>query len=295
MTDLCNICPRGCKVEREGAVGFCRMGAKPVLAKAFLHMWEEPCISGSRGSGTVFFSGCNLRCVYCQNYQISHENFGRELTIDQLASVFLSLQNKGAHNINLVTPAHFITQIRDAIHKAEGLKLPVIYNSNGYESIKGMVLMDGIVDVYLPDLKYCTPEVSKKYSGAPDYFQTATQAILEMYRQVGSPVFDNEGIITRGLIIRHLILPGLTRESISILKWIRENLPGDVPVSLMSQYTPYHKASEFPEIDRRITRREYEKVLDSFYRLGFEHGYIQERESASEEYIPEFNLEGLDL
>ncbi len=290
----CAICPRKCDADREKPDGFCGMGGNPVVARAFLHMWEEPCISGTRGSGTVFFSGCNLKCVYCQNYRISHENFGRELTVEQLAAVFLSLQKKGAHNINLVTPSHFTESIREAVRAAEGLKLPVIYNSNGYDSREGLAVMEGIADVYLPDLKYFSPEISGRYSGAPDYFEKASRAVLEMYRQVGAPEFDGDGLITRGLIIRHLILPGLSSESVEILKWIRENLPGDIYISLMSQYTPYYRASEYPEINRRIIRREYEKVLDCFYRLGFEHGYVQERDSACEEYIPEFNLEGLD-
>lgn len=295
MPELCTICPRSCGTDRSRTVGFCGMGGNPVVARAFLHMWEEPCISGTRGSGTVFFSGCNLRCVHCQNHRISHGNFGRELTTEQLASVFLSLQEKGAHNINLVTPAHFVKQIKSALEAANGLKLPVVYNSNGYESPEGLSLMEGVADVYLPDLKYCSPGISSKYSGAADYFKVASAAIQAMYGQVGPPVFNDEGVMTRGMIIRHLILPGLASESVKILRWIRENLPGDVHVSLMSQYTPYHRACEFPEINRRITRREYEKVLDSFYRLGFENGYVQERDSAGEEYIPEFNLEGLDF
>ena len=291
---LCDICPRKCSADREKSGGFCRMGENPVVAKAFLHMWEEPCISGTRGSGTVFFSGCNLKCIYCQNYRISHENFGKELTVEQLASVFLSLQQKGAHNINLVTPVHFVSRIREAVQAAKGLKLPIIYNSNGYESLEGLGAMERIADVYLPDLKYFSPDISRKYSGAADYFENASRAILEMYRQVGPPEFDSDGIIRRGLIIRHLILPGLSGESMKILKWIRENLPDNVYISLMSQYTPYYRACEFPEINRHITRREYEKVLNCFYKLRFEHGYIQERDSACEEYIPEFNLEGID-
>lgn len=291
---LCAICPRKCCADREKPGGFCGTGENPVVARAFLHMWEEPCISGTRGSGTVFFSGCNLKCVYCQNYRISHENFGRELTVEQLAAVFLSLQKKGAHNINLVTPSHYTERIREAVRTAEGLKLPVIYNSSGYDSREGLAAMEGTADVYLPDLKYFNSDISERYSGAPDYFENASRAVLEMYRQVGAPQFDGDGLITRGLIIRHLILPGLSSESVGILKWIRENLPGDIYISLMSQYTPYYRASEYPEINRRIIRREYEKVLDCFYRLGFEHGYVQERDSACEEYIPEFNLEGLD-
>lgn len=291
---LCDVCPRKCSADREISKGFCRMGTNPVVAKAFLHMWEEPCISGIRGSGTVFFSGCNLKCIYCQNYRISHENFGKELTVEQLSSVFLSLQEKGAHNINLVTPVHFVIGIRKAIQAAKDLRLPIIYNSNGYESLEGLSMMEGVSNVYLPDIKYFSPDISRKYSGAEDYFEKASRAVMEMYRQVGPAIFDSDGIIRNGLIIRHLILPGLSADSIKILEWIKKSLPEDVHISLMSQYTPYYKACDFPEINRHITRREYEKVLNCFYRLGFKHGYVQERSSAGEEYIPEFNLEGID-
>lgn len=270
------------------------MGNLPVVAKAFLHMWEEPCISGENGSGTVFFSGCNLRCVYCQNFKISQECYGKEITVGKLSSIFLSLQYKGAHNINLVSPSHYVPQIGQAILKAEGLQIPVIYNSNGYEGIESLKILDGFVNVYLPDLKYYSPEVSGRYSGAPDYFKVAAEAICEMYRQVGTPVLDDDGLIKRGLMIRHLILPGLAGESIKILDWIKANLPGDIIVSLMSQYIPYYRAGDYPEINRRITRREYEKVVNHFIKLGFENGYVQERDSAEEEYIPVFNLEGID-
>lgn len=290
----CNICPKACNANREKSKGFCGMGKLPVVAKAFLHMWEEPCISGTGGSGTVFFSGCNLKCVFCQNYRISQENFGKEISINRLGEIFLSLQQKGAHNINLVNPSHFVEQIRECITGMTDLKIPVIYNSNGYESISALKLMDGVVDVYLPDIKYFSSEVSAKYSGVTDYFKIASQAVIEMYRQVGGPVLDNRGIIKKGLIIRHLILPGHAKESILVLDWIRQNLPNDIYVSLMSQYTPYYKAENYPEISRRIIRREYEKVVDHFMKLGFENGYIQERDSAKEEYIPEFNLEGVE-
>lgn len=291
---MCELCPRGCKVDRNINTGFCSMGSFPVVAKAFLHQWEEPCISGTRGSGTVFFSGCNLKCVYCQNYRISQENFGREITTGKLTEVYAYLKSQGAHNVNLVNPTHFIVQIKESLIDKGDLGIPVIYNSNGYESLKGLKLADGIIDIYLPDLKYFSAEVSRKYSNASDYFETATAAILEMYRQVGNPVLDGDGLVKRGLIIRHLILPGLADESTKVLTWIRNNLPKDVYISLMSQYTPYYHAGCHPEINRRITRREYEKVVNHVYKLGIENGYIQERDSAKEEYIPDFNLEGLD-
>ncbi|MCX7920757.1 MAG: radical SAM protein [Clostridia bacterium] len=290
---MCGICPRGCRVNRDSVAGFCGVGNLPVVAKAFLHKWEEPCISGTNGSGTVFFSGCNLKCVYCQNYQISQENFGREVSIGKLRDIYIFLQAKGAHNINLVNPTHFVSSIRDSLIGLDELEIPVVYNSNGYDSIEGLEYMKGVVDVYLPDLKYFSPETAARYSGASDYFDIATRAILEMYAQVGPPLLDSNGVIRRGLIIRHLILPGQYKESIKILDWIRANLPNDIYISLMSQYTPYYKARCHKEIDRRITTMEYRKVVDHLYKLGLENGYVQERESAKEEYIPDFNLEGV--
>mgnify|MGYP000111710073 CR=1 FL=1 len=291
----CNICPRNCSAKRSKNPGFCCMGEMPVVSKAYLHMWEEPCISGVNGSGTVFFSGCNLKCVFCQNYKISQENFGIEITTDKLAQIFINLQQKGAHNINLVNPTHFVKQIREALQKAEGLKIPVVYNSNGYEKAETLRTMEGMINVYLPDLKYYNPEVSRKYSGASDYFEVATAAISEMYRQVGGVVFDENGLIKKGMIIRHLILPGMAKQSIKILDWIKANLPGDILISLMSQYTPYYKAEKHPEINRRITRYEYDMVVNHCIKIGLDNGYIQERDSAEEEYIPDFNLEGVDF
>lgn len=289
----CIGCPRLCSIDRKDKKGFCSMGQLPVVAKAFLHMWEEPCISGTKGSGTVFFSGCNLKCVFCQNYAISQENFGKEVDITHLAGIFTDLQNKGAHNINLVNPTHFTMQIIECLNQIENLEIPIVYNSNGYESIHGLGALEGKIDVYLPDLKYYSSEVSKKYSGAADYFEIATKAIGEMHRQVGNPVFDEAGMIQKGLIVRHLILPGMAEESMKILDWIHAELPKEVLVSIMSQYTPYYKAECFSEINRRITRREYDRVVNHAYKLGLENGYIQERASAEEEYIPDFNLEGV--
>ncbi len=292
---VCSSCPRKCNADRQSADGFCGTGELPVVAKAFLHPWEEPCISGSRGSGTVFFSGCNLKCVYCQNYRISHENFGSEISIEKLSEIFQKLQEKGSHNINLVTPSHFVRQISLALKLAGTLEIPVVYNSNGYDSLDSLTMMEGMVNVYLPDLKYFSSGVSLKYSGAEDYFETASKALPEMYRQTGPAIFDEDGIMKRGMIIRHLILPGHSGESVKLLEWINANMPEDIHLSLMSQYTPYHKACMHPELNRRITAWEYEKVLGKFYKLGFKNGYVQERESASEEYIPDFNLEGVDF
>lgn len=285
------------------------MGENPVVAKAFLHRWEEPCISGSRGSGTVFFSGCTLRCIFCQNHEISRGGSGKEITAAELAKIFLSLQEKGAHNINLVTPSHFIPAIREALitagkslgvrsdetetqktqrhGKPDRLGIPVVYNTNGYDSGEGLLQMEGLIDVYLPDLKYVSSDLSYEYSGAADYFEKASKAITEMYRQVGSPLFDEDGIIQRGLIIRHLVLPGHVNETLKVLDWIAGNIP-EAHVSLMSQYIPCHIACDHPIIGRCLTRYEYDKVMNRFIRLGL-NGYVQERESASEQYIPDFS------
>lgn len=240
----------------------------------------------------MFFSGCSLKCIYCQNSSISQENFGREISTERLGEIFIELQNRGAHNINLVNPGHFILSIREALLNTK-LNIPVVYNTSSFETLEGLRLMEGLVDIYLPDMKYVSSEVSLKYSSAADYFKYAASAISEMYRQVGKAVFDKDSMIRRGMIIRHLILPGLTRESIKVLDWIKENLPEDIHISLMSQYTPYYRASEYPELNRRITRWEYDKVVNRFYKLGFKNGYIQERNSAEEEYIPDFNLDGV--
>jgi putative pyruvate formate lyase activating enzyme len=296
MGMVCDICPRKCNIDRSKARGFCAMGETPVAARAFLHMWEEPCISGKRGSGAVFFSGCNLKCIYCQNYEISHYGRGREVTVRELADIFLTLRDKGAHNINLVTPTHFVPAIIEALGMAKNpcandrppLDIPVVYNTNAYDSIKQLNMLEKMIDIYLPDLKYISPELSKRYSGAPDYFEKASAAILEMYRQKGAPEFDAEGMMRKGVIIRHLVLPGHTAETMKILEWISANLSKDAYVSLMSQYTPCHLAREHERIGRRITRHEYDRVVSKFIKLGL-NGFVQERESASEEFIPDFD------
>lgn len=292
--EVCEICPRQCKADRKIVRGFCGVGNRPKVAKAFLHKWEEPCISGANGSGTIFFSGCNLKCVFCQNYNISQEYSGKEISIEELSNIYIRLQQMGAHNINLVNPTHYVVQIKKSLEMSSSLNIPVIYNTNAYETIDGLKTVEGLVDVYLPDFKYMEEGIAKKYSGAPNYFEAACTAIKEMYRQVGGPILDENGVVTRGLIIRHLILPGLAGESIRILDYIKNNLPDDIYISLMSQYTPFYRAENYPEINRRITRREYERVLNHFFKLGFENGYVQERESASCEYIPEFDFEGVE-
>lgn len=292
--EKCFVCPRNCSIDREKGTGFCGVGNKPVIAKAFLHKWEEPCISGTNGSGTVFFSGCNLKCIYCQNYSISQECFGKQVTVEKLGEIYLSLKEKGAHNINLVSPTQFIPQIRESLEGVKNLEIPVIYNTNGYENTASIKQLKGCINVYMPDLKYIDSAYSLKYSGAKDYFERASAGLKEMYEQVGGAEFDDNGLIIKGLVIRHLILPGLSSESIKVLDWLKANMRQDVVVSVMSQYTPYYKAESCPEINRRITRWEYDRVVRHFLRLEFEHGYFQERASACEEYIPDFNLEGID-
>ncbi|ADL07602.1 radical SAM protein [Thermosediminibacter oceani] len=296
ILENCRLCPRSCGVNRlKGECGFCGASDRVVVAKAFAHRWEEPCISGDSGSGTVFFSGCNLRCVFCQNYRISQEWFGKAVSEDDLVEIFLNLQAKGVHNINLVTPTIYTPQLAGALKKArqKGLFIPVIWNSNSYENPEALKILEGLVDVYLPDIKYFDSAAARKYSGAGDYFDRAAPAVLEMYRQVGEPVFDDKGIIKRGLIIRHLVLPGLKEDSKKILEWIKSNLPGGVYVSLMSQYMPCYRAGEFPEINRVLSIEEYEEVIDYFFELGLENGFAQEEGANSAKYVPDFDLEGI--
>lgn len=298
MLENCRICPRRCGVNRlKGEKGFCGALDKIVVAKAFAHRWEEPCISGHKGSGTVFFSGCNLKCVFCQNYRISQEWFGKAVEEKDLVEIFLNLQAKGVHNINLVTPTIYTPQLASALEKAKdkGLTVPVVWNSNAYENPEMLQMLEGLVDVYLPDLKYCDETPARKYSNAPDYFRCATKAILEMYRQVGEPVFDEKGMIKKGLIIRHLVLPGLKEDSKKILDFIKSNLPSGVYVSLMGQYMPYFRTSEFPEINRPLPKEEYEEVIEYFFDLGLENGFAQEEGADSPKYVPDFDLEGYDL
>ena len=294
MTD-CRLCPRNCRVNRKERTGFCGEKDGIRCARAALHHWEEPCISGTRGSGTVFFSGCSLKCCYCQNYQISQEGLGKEISPEKLARIFLDLQEQGAHNINLVTGTHFLPGILTALDLARPkLSIPVVYNCGGYEKPEVIRLLDGYVDIYLPDLKYFDPELSARYSGARDYFAQASQAVSAMISQTGSPVFDEDGIMQKGVIIRHMVLPGSRKDSISILHWIRENLPEEgFLLSLLSQYTPFYKSCEYPQINRRLTTYEYDKVLEEAISLGLTKGFMQEKSSAKEEYTPPFDLEGL--
>lgn len=270
------------------------MGEEITAAKAYLHKYEEPPISGTSGSGTVFFSGCNLSCVYCQNYIISQEDFGKQITPEQLSDIFLSLEQKGAHNINLVTPSHFSLPILKALDIAKPkLKIPVVFNSSGYEKPETLKLWDGYIDIYLPDLKYHSSVLSKKYSAAENYFEFAGKAVLEMKRQVGDLVYDDNGLLRKGLVIRHLILPGCYKDSLEILKWISKNISGDFLVSIMNQYTPNSRVKG-TELDRQVSTYEYKKVLTLAEDLGLS-GFSQMRESAESIFTPDFNLEGIDI
>lgn len=294
MIENCQLCPRKCKKNREKEIGFCGGGRNIKIARAALHHWEEPCISGKNGSGTVFFSGCCLQCCFCQNYQISAENFGQEISIERLSEIFLELQDQGAHNINLVNPTHYVPWIIKAIELARPkLKLPIVYNSGGYETLETLSMLNGYIDIYLPDLKYFDSNRSKRYSKASDYFSIATKAIIEMQNQVGKPQLDKQGIMQNGMIIRHMVMPKGYQDSIAVIEWIATHFkPDEIMISLMSQYTPFYKSNEYPEINRRIFSYEYHKVLDKVneYQLN---GFLQEKSSAKEEFTPSFALQGV--
>lgn len=289
--DGCILCPRQCGVDRTERVGYCGSGSLPKVARAAKHHWEEPCISGTEGSGTVFFSGCTLGCVFCQNREISRGGTGREVTIEHLADIFKRLEGQGVHNLNLVTPTHFTPQILQALELSKPT-VPVVMNCGGYERVETLRQWEGKVQVYLPDLKYFSPELSAKYSAAPDYFAVASKAIMEMHRQQPQLVWEGD-LLKRGLIIRHLVLPGCMKDSLQILDFLDNHLPKDsFLLSLMSQYTPTENCKQFPEINRRVTTYEYRKVADRAAELGF-FGFAQDRRSAKEEYTPPFNLEGV--
>ena len=289
---ICNDCPRKCNAKREALAdsgkGFCNMGENPVIARADLHFWEEPPISGEKGSGTVFFSGCNLQCVFCQNEKISRGKFGKEITIDELKETYKLLIDKGAHNINLVTPSHYV----DAVIKSldTPLNVPVVYNCGGYESPDALRRLEGLIDIYIPDLKYADNNLAKRYSKAPDYFEIATKAIKEMHRQTGNYIIDENGIMQKGVIIRHLILPGQSENTKAVIDWVKENFnPGEVLFSLMSQFTPIPSCN-LDSLNRRLTQEEYNIIEEYLYNSGIEDGFMQELSSASEEYVPPFEL-----
>ena len=290
----CRLCPRNCGADRTTGIGFCGGGVMARVAKAYLHMWEEPCISGKNGSGTVFFSGCSLKCVFCQNYKISAENFGREVTSQRLGEIFLEQQDRGAHNINLVSPTHYVPQIINALDSVKDrLRIPVVYNSGGYEKTETLKMLDGYVDIYLPDFKYYDNSIAEKYSAAPDYFETVTSAIDEMFRQVGKYNIGENGLMRKGMIIRHLTLPTHRFDSVKVLEEIKRRYGTEnVLLSLMSQYTPFYESSRYKELTRRISTFEYSFVADKAAELGFD-GFMQEKSSAKEEYTPDFDLSGV--
>lgn len=293
MYEHCTLCPRNCGVDRSRGLGFCRMGAELVVSRAAAHMWEEPCISGEWGSGTVFFSGCSLRCVYCQNSDISSGGFGKKISTERLCDIFFELEALGCHNINLVTPDHFAQHIVCALRaaKGRGLKIPIVYNTSGYCSVETLKKLCGLIDIYLTDFKYITPSVSAKYSGCADYPQAAAAALSEMLSQCGSAEFDGS-LMRRGVIVRHLCLPGNVREAKLVLDYLAR-FKDKIYISIMSQYTPVKRFAEFPELNRRLKRAEYERVIAHAERLGITNAYIQEGGAAKESFIPQFDLFGV--
>lgn len=288
---ICNACPRGCNVDRQNTLGYCKSPEKFKLARASLHYWEEPCISGKNGSGAIFFSGCNLGCVFCQNYEISHGCKGVEVSDDDLVRIMKRLVDEGANNINFVNPTHYSLQLLRVLEKYKP-PVPIVYNTSGYDSVETLKMLDGAVDIYLPDFKYIRPEKALKYSKAEDYPQVAEEALAEMKRQVGEDVFDENGIMQRGMIIRHLVLPSNTNSSISALDYLAENF-GDTYISVMAQYVPCGDLTEYKEINRPLTQREYDKVVNHIFDLGFQKIFVQELEAASDEFIPDFDFTGV--
>lgn len=292
----CMLCPRKCGADRTaGQRGYCKMPAEIMAARAALHMWEEPCISGREGSGTVFFSGCNMGCVFCQNGAIADGTVAKPLTVERLSEIFLELQESGANNINLVTPTHYMPQIKAALllSKEWGLRLPVLYNSSGYETVEALRELHGLVDIYLPDMKYVSPELSEKYSHARDYFRNAKEALREMVRQLPQAEFDERGMMKKGVIVRHLVLPDCLEDSRRVLRYLYKNFGNHIYISIMNQYTPVKILQDMPELNRSLTKEEYEEIIDYALELGIEQGFIQEGETAKESFIPVFDYEGL--
>lgn len=292
--EKCEICPHKCKVNRlQGNIGRCHSSKNVKIALASVHNFEEPCISGKNGSGTIFFSNCNMNCIYCQNYEISQLGKGKEISIEELANIFIKQQEKGVENINLVTPTSYTIQIIKAIEiaKNKGLKIPIVYNTNGYENVENIKRLKGYIDIYLPDLKYYYDELGSKYSKVNNYFEIASRAILEMYKQVGNPIINSQGIMERGIIIRHLVLPNMIENSKKILKWIKDNLNDKVYVSIMAQYFPTYLAKNDIKINRKLTKEEFEEIENYIGKIGIEQGFIQELGEHEEEYVPKWAYE----
>lgn len=296
MSD-CTLCPRRCHANRAaGQTGFCGQTAQLRAARAALHFWEEPCISGDCGSGTVFFSGCSLQCIFCQNHEIALGESGKVISVERLSQIFLELQEKGAANINLVTAGHFIPQVCRALElsKTHGLSIPIVYNTGSYEEVASLRLLEGLIDIWLPDLKYFSGDLSARYSSAPDYFQVATAAIAEMFRQTPATVFDSKtGLMQRGIIVRHLMLPSQAADSKKILRYLHTTYGDAIYISIMNQYTPLAGVSEIPKLNRKVTPEEYRRVLDFADRIGIENGFMQEDGTAAESFIPPFDYEGI--
>ena len=291
--EKCEICPHKCRVNRREKNGRCKAREKVKIALYSLHDFEEPCISGKKGSGTVFFSNCNLNCIFCQNYEISQLGKGKEITIEKLADIFLIQKKKGAENINLVTPTSYVPQIIEAIKiaKEKGLNIPIIYNTNSYESVETLKLLEGYIDIYLPDLKYAENDLSKKYSKVDNYFEIATKAIKEMISQVGTPHFNKNGVMKNGVLIRHLVLPNHIENSKKVLKWIKENTPKEIYISIMAQYFPTYKAKEDKELNRKLTKKEWKEIENYIQELEIQNGYVQELGEHEEEYVPNWDID----
>lgn len=291
MLESCTLCPKNCKVNRNEKIGFCGAGIKIRVALVSLHKWEEPCISGKNGAGTIFFSHCNLKCVYCQNFKISSQNFGKEISIERLAEIFVEQQQRGATNVELVTPTHYVPQICAAfdIAKTRGLNIPVVYNTNSYENLSTLELLRNRVDIFLPDLKYFDDDAAKTFSNAPNYFSVATAAIEKMFELVGECQFDSEGNLKRGVIVRHLILPNFRKDSFKILDWLKKNFDDKIFISLMNQYTPLFRAKDLKKINRRLTTFEYDSVVNYAVDIGIKNCYIQIGKTADEKFVPNFS------
>ena len=291
MLEKCTICPHKCGIDRTKYAGKCKSTDKIKIALYSIHNFEEPCISGKNGSGTIFFSNCNMNCIFCQNYEISQLGKGKEISIEKLADIMIEQQNRHVENINLVTPTSYALHIIEAIKLArqKGLKIPIVYNTNGYENVETLKLLEGYVDIYLPDLKYFYDDLGYKYSNVNNYFEIATEAIKEMYRQVGIPQIDENGIMKKGLMIRHLILPNQIENSKNILKWIKDKIDNNVYISIMAQYFPTYKAKEIEGLNRKLTQKEYKEVENYLYELDLQNGYIQELGEHEEEYVPNWD------
>lgn len=296
---ICTLCPRNCQVDRwEGKTGVCGQTGELKVARAALHYWEEPCISGKEGSGAVFFSGCPLHCVFCQNQNIANGTVGKTISVERLTNIFLELQEKGANNINLVTAGHFAPWVAQALKAAkdQGLEIPIVYNTSGYETVETLRSLEGLIDIYLPDFKYMDAHLSEKYSHAADYSQIASAALAEMVRQTGPAVFENgdeEGLMKRGTIVRHLILPGCTEDSKRVIRYLHETYGNQIYISIMNQFTPLDGLKAYPELNRKVTEEEYDDVVDYAIALGVECGFVQEGDTAEESFIPEFDCEGV--